>query len=432
MSYPSDPRRPSRPRSPRPRSPPRPSHSVLIGGGVTTASAADVTNATVAFLDAGPELDALRGARPSGLRGRDDQALPQLQGALPERRRRRVAPAAAVQLGREPGRQGHRARPRRLDRRRLAGEAGPGPGHQGHRLRPADPVDARRLLRVGSTTRRSARAIASSLVGPPEGDERRRDRRRAPRGQRLADRRRGGPDQEGHACRHRHGAATPRWPNTTRPNGRPPRRSNGSAARSRGFQKKIVGVVAANDGTAGGSVAAFKAAGVNPVPPVSGNDATIAGLQLIIAGDQYNTISKPSEIVAAAAADIAVQDSCRARSPRPTRRCSARPRKLFVPTLITAANLKAEIVDKMIDGKPIEPRLRALHRPLRGAAARRSASPRRDHVRTRFPSPVWRGVRGEGHRAGHTVRRWRFHPHPQPLSGERGETRLLPAEAPAP
>ncbi len=47
-----------------------------------------------------------------------------------------------------------------------------------------------------------------------------------------------------------------------------------------------------------GSIAAFKAAGVDPVPPVSGNDATIAALQLIIAGDQYNTISKPSEIVA--------------------------------------------------------------------------------------------------------------------------------------
>ena len=71
------------------------------------------------------------------------------------------------------------------------------------------------------------------------------------------------------------------------------------------FGKKIVGVVAANDGTAGGTIAAFKAAGVNPNPPVSGNDATVAGLQLIIAGDQYNTINKPSEIVGGAAAEAA-------------------------------------------------------------------------------------------------------------------------------
>ena len=120
------------------------------------------------------------------------------------------------------------------------------------------------------------------------------------------------------------------------------------------FGKKIVGVVAANDGTAGGSIAAFKAAGVDPVPPVSGNDATIAGLQLIIAGDQYNTISKPSEIVAAAAADVAA-GLLQGEAPKADQTLFGTPSKLFVPTLITADNLKAEIVDKMIDGKPIEP-----------------------------------------------------------------------------
>ena len=120
------------------------------------------------------------------------------------------------------------------------------------------------------------------------------------------------------------------------------------------FQKKIVGVVAANDGTAGGSVAAFKAAGVDPVPPVSGNDATIAGLQLIIAGDQYNTISKPSEIVASAAADIAA-GLLSGDAPKADETLFGTPTKLFVPTLITADNLKAEIVDRTIDGKPIEP-----------------------------------------------------------------------------
>ena len=73
------------------------------------------------------------------------------------------------------------------------------------------------------------------------------------------------------------------------------------------FGDQIVGVVAANDGTGGGAIAAFKAAGVDPLPPVTGNDATTAALQLIIAGDQYNTISKPSEIVGAAAANVAVE-----------------------------------------------------------------------------------------------------------------------------
>ncbi len=120
------------------------------------------------------------------------------------------------------------------------------------------------------------------------------------------------------------------------------------------FGSKIVGVVAANDGTGGGTIAAFKAAGVNPVPPVTGNDATIAGLQLIIAGDQYNTISKPSEIVAAAAAKVAVA-LLEGQTPTSTATLFGTPTELFTPTLVTAQNLKAEIVDKDVNGKPIEP-----------------------------------------------------------------------------
>jgi D-xylose transport system substrate-binding protein len=120
------------------------------------------------------------------------------------------------------------------------------------------------------------------------------------------------------------------------------------------FGKKIVGAVAANDGTGGGVIAAFKAAGVDPVPPVTGNDATIAGLQLIIAGDQYNTISKPSEIVAAAAAKAAVA-LLQGRAPNGNTTLFNTPTELFTPTLVTAKNLKAEIVDKDVNGKPIEP-----------------------------------------------------------------------------
>lgn len=111
------------------------------------------------------------------------------------------------------------------------------------------------------------------------------------------------------------------------------------------FGAKIVGVVAANDGTAGGSIAAFKAAGVNSNPPVSGNDATVAGLQLIIAGDQYNTISKPSEIVGGASAEVAVK-LLKGQKPDTTAELFGSPSKLFAPTLVTQDNLKAEIIDK--------------------------------------------------------------------------------------
>jgi D-xylose transport system substrate-binding protein len=114
------------------------------------------------------------------------------------------------------------------------------------------------------------------------------------------------------------------------------------------FGHKIVGVVAANDGTAGGAIAAFKAAGMNPNPPVSGNDATVAGLQLIIAGDQWNTISKPSEIVGGAAAEVA-NDLLTGKKPQATDTLFGSPTQLFKPTLVTADNLKAEIIDKKID-----------------------------------------------------------------------------------
>jgi D-xylose transport system substrate-binding protein len=114
------------------------------------------------------------------------------------------------------------------------------------------------------------------------------------------------------------------------------------------FGKKILGVVAANDGTAGGTIAALKAAGVSPLPSVTGNDATTAGLQLIIAGDQYNTISKPSEIVAAAAANVAVQFLA-GETPKAETTLFDTPSKLFVPAVITAENLKSEIIDKKIN-----------------------------------------------------------------------------------
>lgn len=132
---------------------------------------------------------------------------------------------------------------------------------------------------------------------------------------------------------------TPEWA--------PPKAQEWAAGQITRFGDKIKGVVAANDGTGGGAIAAFKAAGVNPVPPVTGNDATIAALQLIIAGDQYNTISKPSEIVAAAAAQVAV-DLIEGKEPKATTSLYDTPSQLFVPAVVTRENIKAEIFDKKI------------------------------------------------------------------------------------
>ena len=131
------------------------------------------------------------------------------------------------------------------------------------------------------------------------------------------------------------------------PDWAPPKAQEWAAGQITRFGAEIKGVVAANDGTGGGAIAAFKAAGVNPVPPVTGNDATIAALQLIISGDQYNTISKPSEIVAAAAANVAVT-LLKGETPEAKTTLYNTPSELFVPAVVTAENIKAEIFDKGI------------------------------------------------------------------------------------
>ena len=110
------------------------------------------------------------------------------------------------------------------------------------------------------------------------------------------------------------------------------------------FSTQIVGVVAANDGTGGGTIAAFKAAGVTPVPPVTGNDAEVAAIQRIVSGTQYNTISKPIKIVAGAAADAAYA-FLKGDKPKSTTTLFNTPSQLFTPKVVTKDNVKTIIID---------------------------------------------------------------------------------------
>jgi D-xylose transport system substrate-binding protein len=67
------------------------------------------------------------------------------------------------------------------------------------------------------------------------------------------------------------------------------------------------GVLAANDDLAGGDIAAMKSAGIKPsTRPTTGQDATVAGLQRILTGEQYMTVYKAAKPEAGAAAQIAV------------------------------------------------------------------------------------------------------------------------------
>ncbi len=67
------------------------------------------------------------------------------------------------------------------------------------------------------------------------------------------------------------------------------------------------GVYVANDGMAGGAIAALRGASIDPASrPVTGQDAEVTGIQRILAGDQLMTVYQPIKKIASAAAELAV------------------------------------------------------------------------------------------------------------------------------
>lgn len=72
-------------------------------------------------------------------------------------------------------------------------------------------------------------------------------------------------------------------------------------------QNGFAAVYAANDGTAGGAIAAMKGAGIEPKSkPTTGQDAELEAIQRILAEEQFMTVYKAIKPEAYAAAEIAV------------------------------------------------------------------------------------------------------------------------------
>jgi D-xylose transport system substrate-binding protein len=114
-----------------------------------------------------------------------------------------------------------------------------------------------------------------------------------------------------------------------------------------GFQ----GVYAANDGTAGGAIAAMKGAGVNPnTKPTTGQDAELAGIQRIVSGDQYMTVYKAYKPEAEDAATLAV--ALVQGKPAPSGLVNTKtnngkgdvPSIILTPVAVTQANIKDTVV----------------------------------------------------------------------------------------
>ena len=105
----------------------------------------------------------------------------------------------------------------------------------------------------------------------------------------------------------------------------------------------LVGVYAANDGTAGGAIAALKGGGVTPLPAVTGQDSELAAIQRIIAGDQTMTIYKAVKPQAEAAAKGAVALATGGK-PESTTEKSGIPSTILDPVAVTKANINDTVV----------------------------------------------------------------------------------------
>jgi D-xylose transport system substrate-binding protein len=115
---------------------------------------------------------------------------------------------------------------------------------------------------------------------------------------------------------------------------------------------KIDGVVSANDTMAGGIIARMKDNGTAGTVPVTGQDASIEGLQNVLAGYQCGTVYKNTDLEAKAASDLAIAlingddpSSLATGSVQDTETGEDVPSSLAVPVWVTADKVQSVIDD---------------------------------------------------------------------------------------
>jgi D-xylose transport system substrate-binding protein len=117
---------------------------------------------------------------------------------------------------------------------------------------------------------------------------------------------------------------------------------------------KITGVLAANDGLGNAAIEVLKTNKLNGTVPVTGQDATVQGLQNILAGDQCMTVYKAVKKEADAAAELAIA-LAKGETPSTATQTvedpeSKQPVKsvLLKPEAITKANVKTVVDDGFV------------------------------------------------------------------------------------
>lgn len=109
------------------------------------------------------------------------------------------------------------------------------------------------------------------------------------------------------------------------------------------YPGQIIAIYSANDGNAGGAIAALHAAGVSPIPPITGLDASLAGLQAILAGDQYMTVYNAFRSEAEKAAEVAVE-LAQGNTPASTADVNGIPASLNPPTPVFLDTIESTVV----------------------------------------------------------------------------------------
>jgi D-xylose transport system substrate-binding protein len=108
------------------------------------------------------------------------------------------------------------------------------------------------------------------------------------------------------------------------------------------FGEEIVGVYSANDNNAASAIAAFAAGGLQ-MPPVTGLDASLQGIQNIIAGKQFMTTYNPFKLEAKAAAEAAYS-LAQGEDPATNGEVDGHPAMLNTPIAVTVDNIESTII----------------------------------------------------------------------------------------
>ncbi|MEV8635769.1 bifunctional serine/threonine-protein kinase/ABC transporter substrate-binding protein [Streptosporangium sp. NPDC051023] len=123
-------------------------------------------------------------------------------------------------------------------------------------------------------------------------------------------------------------------------------------------ESKIAGVLAANDGLANATITVLRSQKLNGTVPVTGQDASVQGLQNILSGDQCMTVYKAPKLEADATAQLAI---ALVRGQKPTATGTVKDPetgKNIPAVLLTPAGIfKNDVKDVVADGSPTKEEL---------------------------------------------------------------------------